>query len=377
MILGIAEDFTSDAVLDSQLKTSSSGLFLNSGTHPCITVQNLLEFLPNNAYTVTTAWSSGTTYGKFEDSRNKTDLVTKGGNIYQSIKAANLNQDPEEADSTYWVETNIESLRLKNLIFSVLDKVESDLNLTNRLINNQYIYEVGDTTVTLPNDYAAWIFEPKGSDYTKNRINKISIQKAGTTPISLYVINQGQLIDTLSITPSNGSVEFKALDYTFSGFGKWIFAIDSTSVITGGNYVDPNKYDGFVCYTATGTGDAPETATYSFSTSGNGLGFNITTYLDASEYITNNINEFASYVKAAFEYVVFTMFYHNPNNVSNRVQRIQMDDAVLLGELKRLDSDTVAKRYHQEKKRAIRKLDKTFDTQLDNNDDFEIEVSSV
>lgn len=376
MIAGIAEDFTSDVIFDSQLKAAPlSGLFLNSGVHPSITVNNLLSFLSSD-FTVTTAWNSSTTYGKFEDSRNKTDLVTKNSKIYQSIKATNLNQDPE-TETAYWLETNIESLRLKDLIFKVIDRVKSDLHLTKRLVDNQFIYEVGENTITLPNDYAGWVFEPKGSDYVSIRINQTSIQKTGTTPLNLYVINQGVLVDTLFITPSNGVVEFKDLTYTFKGNGRWIFVMDSTDVLIGDGYVDSLAYGGFVCYTVNGIGDAPETATYSNSVTGNGLGFNVTAFMDSSLYLENNINEFGSLLRATFEYMVFTMFLHNSNNQSNLSQRIQMDKDLLMKELKILDSDTVVKRYYDARKQALKKIEKTFDSQLIEDTGFEVEITTI
>lgn len=376
MVLGIAEDFTSDVVLDTQLKSiPESGLFLNSGVHPSITINNLLEFLPIE-FTITDPWDNGVTYGKFETTRNKVDLVVFDNKIYQSILGTNLNKSPD-AEPTFWLETNIESLRLKDLIFKVTDKVKADLNLTKRLINNQYLYEVGTDTITLPNDFAAWVFEPKGSDYVTIRLNQVSFQKASVTPVNLYVINQGILVTTLIITPSNGIVEFKDLNYTFRGQGKWIFAIDSTDVLIDGGFVDTLKYDGFIVYTASGIGAAPETAEYSFGSSGNGLGFNVSAFLDSTIYIDNNINELANFLRATFEYVVFQMFLHNSNNKTNRSQRIQMNDQLLIVELKNLETDTVAKRYFDNKRRAIKQLNKTFDTQLDDNSTFEIEMDSI
>ncbi|MEN8122207.1 MAG: hypothetical protein ABFS35_17810 [Bacteroidota bacterium] len=372
MVLGIAEDFTSDVLLDTQLKSSTSGLYLNSGVHPSITIDNLLNFLPIINVT-TKAWDSTKTYGEYV--RDKADLVTYNNKLYQSIKSANLNQNPT-TETAYWLETNLSSLRLKNLIQQVKDKVYSDLNLTVRLINNQALYEIGDKVKALPNDYAAWVFEPKGSDYTSFRINQISFQKESTTPVNLYVINQGVLIDTLTITPSNGIFEFKDLEYTFSGKGKWIFAIDSTDVLVSGKSIDSLKYDGFVVYTATGIGATPESADYSYGTMGNGLGFNITTYLDSSLYISNNVNEFSNFIRATFEYVVFQMFLHNPNNMSNLNVLIQMEKDIVLQELKNIQANTVAKRYEDEKRKAIKQLQKTFDTQLDDNE-YEIEITTV
>jgi len=362
MILGIAEDFSSEIVLDTELKDiPTSGMYLNSGVHPSITLENLLHFLPNFDI-IPEDWDVSTTYDVFNTTRNRKDLVTHNSKIYQSILGG-IGKSPD-TETTYWLETNLESLRLKNFIKQVKDRVYSDLRLTKRLVNNQKLYEVGKNTVQLPNDYAAWIFEPKGSDYTSIRLNQISFQKKSTTPVNLYVINQGVLIDTLTITPSNGIVEFKTLDYTFKGEGKWIFAIDSTEVETNNYSIDPLRYIGFVAYTANGTGDTAEDAEYSYNTTGNGLGFNITAFLDSTTYIDNTFSEFANYIKATFEYMVFQMFLHNPSNRNNVQQRIQMNSDLLIAEVKNDKADTIVKRYNDERKETIKLMKRSFDTQL-------------
>jgi hypothetical protein len=374
MILGVAEDFSSNVSMDSELKgVPTSGMFLNSGVHPSITLDNLLNFLPSLDVTPA-AWNNATAYEVYTTSRNRIDLVTKTSKIYQSIKAG-TNQDPEAEDSEYWLLTNISSLRIKTFILQVQDRVYSDLRITNRIVDNHYLYEVGENTINLSNDYAAWVFEPKGSDYLSIRINEISLQKKSTDPISLYVINQGVLIDTLTITPSNGIVEFKRLDYTFKGKGKWIFAIAATDVESSNLSVDPLKYKGFVAYTATGIGATPEDAEYSFQTNGNGLGFNITSFINSETYILNNMSEFGNFIRATLEYMVFTMFLHNSSNREGLQKRIQMNEQLLLGELKELKADTVVKRYMTEKELSIDILERSFDNQL-GFDEFEVELGT-
>jgi hypothetical protein len=377
MVLGIAEDFTSEVVLDSELKTiPSNGLYLNRGVHTSITLGNLLSFLPDLNITFST-WSSSITYNKYTTTNNKKDIVVYSGKIYQSLNATNLNQQPNTS-TDYWLETNIESLRLKSFIDKVKDRVYSDLNLTKRLINNQEIYEVSTNKTTFTDDYIGWAFEPKGSDYVAIRLNQISIQKDGTTPLSLYVVNQGVLVDTLPITPSNGIVSFKDLNYTFKGKGIWYFVIDGTEVYTDNSIINPLKYDGFVAYTTVGVGATPQGANYNFGVSGNGLGFNITAYLDSEVYINNNINEFGNYIKATFEMMCFELFQSNSSNRSNRAQKIQMDDQLLSLNVLNLEANTIARRYDLAKKSALKQLSKTFDTQLfDNNTDLEIEIDSV
>lgn len=376
MVLGISEDYTVDIDFDSELTNiPTSGLYINSGVHPSITNENLLEFLPKTVITFL-AWSNSIDYKVFTETRNKKDIVTKGGKIYQSINNS-LNQDPAATDSLYWLETNMNSLRLKNFIEKVKDRVYTDLSLDKRLINNQFLYDNGDISTTLLNDYAGWVIEPKGSDYVSFRINQISIQKSGTTPINLYVINQKTLVKTITITPNNGELNFVNTDIVLSGKGVFKLVIDSTDVFVGNKNIDPKRFDGFVAYTTNGTGVAPETSKYTYSTYGNGIGLNITAYLDSKVYIDNNLSNFGSFVRATFEYMVFQMFMHNSSNSSNRVQRLQMAENILIAELKEVKADTVVARYLNEKRMAIKMLEKTFDTQLKGQGGLTTQIGSL
>jgi len=376
MVLGISEDYTLDIEFDSNLTNiPSSGLYINSGVHPSITNENILEFLPKTVITFA-EWSSSKTYAVFTETRNKKDIVLHDGKIYQSIKSA-VNQNPSDEDSEYWLESNMESLKIKNFIEKVKDRVYTDLSLDKRLINNQFIYDNGKNPTTLLNNYAGWVIEPKGSDYVSFRINQISIQKDGTTPINLYVINQNTLVDTITITPNNGELNFVNTDIVLSGKGAFKLLIDSTDVYVGNGNVDPKRFDGFVAYTAIGTGDSPESSKYTYSTYGNGIGLNITAYLDSKVYIDNNLSNFGSFIRATFEYMVFQMFMHNSSNASNRVQRLQMADNILIAELKEVKADTVVNRYMNEKSKAIKMLEKTFDTQLKGQGGLTTEIGSL
>lgn len=377
MVLGVSEDFTSEVQLDLELTTiPSSGLYINSGVHPSITIDNLLNFLPNLEFTFSD-WDNSVTYDKFEESRSRKDIVMLDDVMYQSISASNSNNSPDEENSLYWIETNIESLRLKTFLYQVKDKVYSDLGLEKRLITNQYLYKDGDKPTQLPNDYAAWVLEPKGSDYVAIKINEISLQKDGTTPVNLYVINQNQLLETITLTPDNGSVSFNKVDVVLKGKGKFYLAIDSTDVYTGNVTVDPLKFDGLVAYTAIGTGDSPEGAKYIYNTFDNGIGINVSAYLDAKEYIDNNISEFGSVIRTTFEYMALSVFFQNSNNRSNRSQRIQMSNEMLMAELKDLTHDTVVKRYYSEKKEAKKVIEKTFDTQLSKKGGYDVKIGSI
>jgi len=375
MILGFSEDFSSDIVLDSQLKAiPTSGLYLNSGVHPSINLDNLLSFLPKLEFSFNT-YNAATTYGSFLGTMNRNNIVVSDNYFYESI--ADNNVGNPVSDTTYWIETNIESLRLKVFIESVKNRVYSDLALTKRLINSQKLYTIGTDKKTIPSDYIGWVLEPKGSDYVSIRVNQMSLQKDGATPVNVYVLNQDELIQTITLTPDNGRVKFRDTDITFSGKGDFKLIIDSTEVYTKGNTINPLKFDGFVAYTTTGNGATPSTADYVYNTFDNGIGLDVSVFLDSTNYINNNVRDLSSFIRATFEVMVFENYLSNSNNRSNRAQRLQMNDDLLVTELKNNKANTVIYRYERERKRALAAMQKTFDTQLNDEEGLEIRIGTV
>ncbi len=378
MILGISEDFTSKVVLDSQLKSiPSSGLYLNSGVHSSITLDNLLSFLPKLNFTFS-AYDNQKTYSVFLDSMNREDIVEHDGKVYQSIQASSsADAKTPGVDTAYWLETNIESLRLKIFIEKVKQRVYSDLALTRRLINSQILSSDGENKRTLPNDYMGWVIEPKGSDYVSIRVNSMAIKKDGTAPVDVYVLNQGELIETIQLTPDNGRLTFRDTDLTFSGRGPFKLVVDSTETYVKPNTINPLKFNGFVAYTTIGDGADPASADYTYNTFDNGISIDVSVSLEPSNYIEKNLVNLSSYLRATFEYMVFETYLHNPNGRSNRDQRLQMNNDLLIAELKNTTADTtVVSRYHREKSRAIRAMEKTFDTQLNDTGKFRVKTSS-
>lgn len=379
MLVGIAEDFTSAFQLDAELTAPpTSGLYLNQGTNQCMTVENLLAFLPYPEIEFDD-WDNTATYANYRTSQKRSNIVNYDGKTYQSIADLNTGNQPDTSTDE-WLETNLESLRLKTFLWSVEARVLSELKLTKRLINNQFIYSGWDSgfqqAFQQAGDFSGWGFEAKGSDYVKIRLNQVSLQKSGDTPITLYVLHNGKQIATKTVTPTGGSVDFSDFGYTFSGSGQWFFVIDSTTVSGTPSYIDPLKYDGFVAYTVAGSGNDVETATWSIGNLGNGFGWNVSVYLDSELYIDNNIDCLGDFIRATAELMALEMFLANPNNRSNREQLIQMDEGRLIYETRDLTGMTVAKRFSDEKKRVMRLISKTFDTQLASDDDFVIEVSS-
>jgi len=366
MILTFAEDFTSNIELDSQLiGTPDSGLFWNRGVHPIFTLENLLAFLPNLSVSFAD-YAAGITYDKFETSRKKSDVVTYDSKIYLSIASANEENTPDSSP-TKWLETSIDSLRIRSFLWTVYDNYKSALSLTRRLIENQFVYNIGENLQTLTNDFAGWAFEPKGSDYVKIRINQMCLQANTTTPQSLYVINQGRLIDTLTLNPNNGLLEFEDVGYEFSGKGTFYFVFESQEVVSDFAYNDALKYQGFVTYPVSGIGSVAKDADYSISAAGNGLNFNVTCRLDSALYVENNEVDLAKFIQAQFEMDCIRMMLHNSNNRSNIQERLQkqgISSQIMATEALDYKMHTIAKEYVSKKKQALDAISLTFDRML-------------
>ena len=374
-ILTFAEDFTTTVDLNSQLiGTPESGLYWNRGVHPILTVSNLLAYLPGIDFTFPD-WVSGTTYNEFNTSRQKSDIVTYESKIYQSLTDSNIGNQPDTSPSD-WLVTNINSLRIKSFIWTVEDNYRAALTLDRKLIENQYIYNVGEELQTLSNDFAGWVFEPKGSDYVKIRINQIALQANTDVAQSLYVINQGRLIDTLTLNPDNGVLSFEDVGYTIIGKGVFKFVIDSQEVLSNNAFNDPFRYDGFVCYPISGTGSTAEDADYSVSSNSNGLNWNVTAYLDSDLYITNNEVDFAKFTQTQMELDFVRTVLYNANTRSNRKQRSlvssQLSQQLLSTETLNLDLDTIAAKYKREKKIAEQAVNRTFDKFLHTKNTFKV-----
>jgi hypothetical protein len=366
MILTIAEDFTSEVVLDSQLTDASdSGYYLNRGVDPCLTLENLLEFLPQLSKTPA-IYSSLTTYGSFEATRKFSNVVLSSNKMYLSLKANNLNKTPA-SNPDYWLETNIESLRIRAFLWSVNDNFISSLGLNKRLIESNKKYFVGEDLHTPEGDYFGWCIQPRFSDYVKIKVNKIALQAVTTDPVNVYVVNNNTLITTLTVTPTNGNFSFVDLNYEFLLAGKTYFLVDSQQVKTDDSVLFDSFHNSFVAFPVTGVGNTPADCEKSQTFNYNGFSLDISTYLASDEYVSTNINLLGRFYQKQAEMDFLKIVLTNPNSVQSHISRNQqagINSQIVATQILELGMNTVAKEYQDEKKIAVAAINKTLDAFL-------------
>lgn len=378
MNLTFVDDYSSDVVLDSELTgTPSSGMYFNRGVHPLVTIDNIINHLSDKDITFS-AYAAGTTYGNFMSTRKKSDIVTSGGKIYQSIASANIGNTPSSSP-TKWVETNPQSIKIKTEVFKSEDGLLHDLNLMRKMVENQFIYNIGETSVTLGGNFSGWAFKVD-SDYMKIRINKIALQANTTSPVNIYIINQGILLHTVAITPANGILSFVDVNYDLSGKGVFYVVFPSQSVKASSESVDAQKYRNFTCYPVQGVGSTAAASEYKQS-SCNGLNFNVTVFVDSSEYVKDNLIDFSKALQSRFELDMLNVFYNNPNiqinNNTRNVAKTQQFFANLYNEIMGVEGETVRRKYTREIKEAQEVMNLTFDKLTRSNTEFKIKLSTL
>ena len=372
MILTFKQDYSSSVVLDSQLMgVPDSGAYWNAGTHPLVSINNILSYLPDTSIT-TSLYAAGTTYAAG-------DLITSSSIMYESLVSSNKGHTPASSP-TYWLVTNEDSQKIKRFLDQVKENVKSALKLDRKLIENQYIYHIAKSDVTPTCDYIGWAFEHKNSDYVAIRLNKLSFQANTDEEVTFSVVNNGSVIDTFLITPNDGDFEFVSTDLVFSGFGTFYLVAPAQSIKSDGEVHDPLKYNGMVCYPVEGIGATAASAEYVRCVSGNGMGFNVSAYADTSQFVLNNEIDFVEVYKWQLAYDLIQIMLFNPHTTSDRNQRnlTEYNRDILTMEAKDNILNTITTRYNKVVSEAREIISKTFDSLLRNQDkDFTIIHSTL
>lgn len=371
-ILTFNKDYSNSVELDSVLMgVPTSNEYWNVGTHPLITIQNILTYMPTTeispaAYVAETTYSIG-------------NLVTYSSVIYESLSNNNLGNTPDISTDD-WLPTNEESQKIKIFLNQVKQNANNDLRLNRKLIENQYIYHIAKNDHTPTSDFIGWAFEHKFSDYVVIRLNKIAFQANTDQEVTFSIVNNSSVIETINVTPSNGVFSFSDIDLSFSGFGTFYLVTESQSIKSDGEINDPLKYKGMICYPVEGNGSSISAANYFRTTSGNGMGFNVSAYIDTSSYISFNEIDFVNVYKWRLAYDLVNMMLFNPNANSDRFERNHtgINKELMIMESKDNKLNTISNKYEKLIKETRGLISNSFDRVLKQKDnDFKVKHTTL
>lgn len=371
-ILTFYKDYSNSIELDSLLMgVPDSDAFWNTGTSPIVTIKNILTYLPVEDI-VADAYAAGTTYAIG-------DICTSNAIMYESILGSNIGNTPASSP-TYWVVTNSDSQKIKVFLNQVKTNAKTALKLDRKLIENQYIYHIAKSDVTPNADYIGWGFEHKNSDYVSIRINKLAFQANTDQEITFSLVNNGAVVNTIAITPDNGRFVFSDVNLTMSGFGVFYLVTDAISIKTNGEVNDPLKYRGLVCYPVEAVGGTIATADYQKSMSGNGMGFNVSAYVDTSSFIVANEIDFVEVYKWQLAYDLVQLMLFNPQTNSSREERnmTEFNRDLMIMEAKDNKLNTITTNYNKALKQAKEAIAKSLDNVLKFQDtDIKVKHSTL
>lgn len=311
-----ADNFTS--VLDTELVgVSTSGKYYNSGVNPLITVKNLLAYMPPIDEWSVSAWSGATTY-------SIGDLVTSTSKYYVSLQNSNLNHAVSSA--TWWKETTLQSVWIKNKLNGVFETVLSKSILANKLFDHCKLYTIADDSdeITNSGNYVGFEIRPKSSEHLRVILNRIAGQFSGAENLTLYLYNQNTLVTSFNITTVAKELSFTDItDISISGEGRW-FLFYNQDGLTGEAYNYPitgTKYVDILSFEIPNTTTDFVNTVVSYGTNNYGLGLDFSVFADLTPFILANKQMFAECIQFQWQYEVLNMFLFNPDVMINNNQR--------------------------------------------------------
>lgn len=266
--------------LSVNLTTATSGIKINDGYIPYMTLENIKdlginydlfvygEYNSSTTYIINNrikynypSWDIATTYQTgelilYNNTGYKSLIDSNTGNqpnlnldrwealnttysIYSSLQDANINNQPD-ISSSYWTEVNLfnEFLenRLKSAISNVVDKCVKNKNQV--LESKKIYYGIGDGSVTIENDNKICGIK---IDFIKNENIKLKINRIGlhfseaVTDLTFYVYNQNT--QQATFTSSCISNDFVWIDVTDIEFeaekqGSWFLYYKRSDLTT-------------------------------------------------------------------------------------------------------------------------------------------------
>jgi hypothetical protein len=235
-LIGFESSYNADHPdIDQDLLVSDSGVYVNSALHPLLTYDNIQAVVEQFSRVNVRIHSTAATY-------KIGDIVNSSGVIYQSIQNGNLNHDPAEANSLWWVKTNLLSAYLRRLYSGSVMKLFSQLftekklnEVAKTLLANVSLFEgVGRITdrITKTGKMAGYRIRLNHPD-TVAVLNYIGLQLdtvQAALPIYLYHSSSNVPVKTFTINHT------KSIQFEWHKIAGEILSFLSDSVNAGGSY---------------------------------------------------------------------------------------------------------------------------------------------
>lgn len=363
--------------LSTTLTTASSGIKINDGYIPYMTLENIkalgsnydlhvfseynsaTTYITNNRIKYThPSWESSTTYETGElivynstgyksltDSNtgnqpnlnlDKWEALNNTYTIYDSLQNSNTGNQPDTS-SSYWSEVNLfnEFLenRLKSAVSNVVDKCVKNKNQV--LESKKVYYGIGDGSVTIENNTKICGFK---IDFIKNENIKLKLNRIGlhfteaVTDLTFYVYNQNTQQTTFTASCTSNDfvwVDVSSVEFESEKPGSW-FLFYKRSDLTTEKAVDneiyiPTNISNFIKINSFEYTDGddlklvdPEDYVSNSSFIAN-IDYSIVP--DLTKWITYNKNLFAESIKMQFAIDMYKSFLSNNENRSNNIER--------------------------------------------------------
>jgi hypothetical protein len=360
---------------------SKSNRYFNTGVHPVVNIENIEAFLPVLSGYVITAYSAGTTYGNYNSTFSLSDIVSSGGKYYISIASGNLNHAVNV--TTYWTETTLLSLILKDKIRSSIEVVLSNLITPNFIEDNISMYRLADTTDDLIENTGKLVgyrINPFSSDHLLFIINQIGLHFEDVETVTFYLYNQNTLVSSFDVTSIAGFFEWKditPLEIT-SNTGPWFLFYDQdelTGRAIGKNTIFTNgmfKYSNITPIAFDTLSDLTDIDnTFLVYDKNFGLNLNFTISYSLTNFIKQHLTQFAECIQKQFEYDIISMMCYNPDaQICARQRNLNTEN--LMFELKSYEGDTVIKRLssaYKQMKSTLKRLGYKDQAFTENEDD--------
>ncbi|MFW6370547.1 MAG: hypothetical protein ACOC10_05000 [Bacteroidota bacterium] len=354
-------DFDNHVIDDTLIGISDSKLYYNQGTHPYITLDNILSMAPR---------TSGWTIADYDATKTYyiDQVVSYSGSYYYSLIDSNTGNQPDTS-TTSWKETTLESLFLRREINGCIDQMLSDVVKAKPLVDHEHLYRIEDTDTTIDNasNYVGFEIRPRDSEQLRVIINAIGVQfSEANSDLVIYLYNQNTKVAEFTVDSLENEFSWNTLssDNELYGIGKRWFLFynqdDVNGVAINHDFMISNTVSAYVDIYPFEVSNSTTNFLLDvdgYTNNSYGLGLELTVNCELTDFIVKNKHSFAKLLQLQFAFRMLESFYFNPEARENLSKRnIHVSREELLAEIRSENKNTIVSRLETEQHRVRNSL---------------------